>query len=131
MFTSECGVINFTLDIKKSLGLYLSDEEDLKCDTFNISFTVNTHVSQWVSDVIWTSNRRLYEIQTSYRRPLDVQRTCDAHWDANAVNWLFLFSYIYLVLRLKFSKIASTYFAACGWSYDRYAFSIMVTHLEI
>ena len=25
--------------------------------------------------------RRLYEVRTSYRRPLDVQRTSDAHWE--------------------------------------------------
>ena len=37
--------------------------------------------SQWTSGVIWTSNGRLYKVQTSYRRPLDVQRTSDAHQD--------------------------------------------------
>ena len=37
--------------------------------------------SQWASDVLWTSNGRLYEVGTSCRRrPLDVQRTSDAHW---------------------------------------------------
>ena len=36
--------------------------------------------SLWASDVLWTSNWRLYEVRTSYRRPLDVQRTPDAHW---------------------------------------------------
>ena len=31
-------------------------------------------------DILWTSNGRLYEVRTSYRRPLGVQRTSDAHW---------------------------------------------------
>ena len=36
--------------------------------------------SQWASDVLWTSNGRLYEVWTSYRHPLDVQKMSNAHW---------------------------------------------------
>ena len=38
-------------------------------------------VAQWTSDVLRTSNGRLYEVRTSYRRPLNVQRTSDTHWE--------------------------------------------------
>ena len=31
-------------------------------------------------DVLWMSNGRLYKVQTSYRRPLDVQRMSHARW---------------------------------------------------
>ena len=37
--------------------------------------------AQWASDLLWTSNGRSYKVWTSYRRPLDVQRTSDAHWE--------------------------------------------------
>ena len=36
--------------------------------------------TQWTPDIHWTSNGRLYEVRTSYRRPLHVQRTSGAHW---------------------------------------------------
>ena len=36
--------------------------------------------TQWLSDVFSTCNGRLYEVQSSCRRPLEVQRTSDAHW---------------------------------------------------
>ena len=32
-------------------------------------------------DILWTSNGRLYEVWTLYRRPLDVQRTSNAEWE--------------------------------------------------
>ena len=34
---------------------------------------------QWESDVLWTFNECLYEVRSSYRGPLDVQRTSDTH----------------------------------------------------
>ena len=37
-------------------------------------------MTQWVSDVLWTSNGRLYEDRTSYKHSLNVQRTSDCHW---------------------------------------------------
>ena len=38
-------------------------------------------VAQWASDVLWTSNGRLYEVRTSRRRPLDIQKTSYTHWE--------------------------------------------------
>ena len=38
------------------------------------------NIAQWASDVLWTSIGRLYEVRTSFRRPLDIQRTSDAYW---------------------------------------------------
>ena len=57
--------------------------------------------AQWVSDVCWTSNGRLYEVWTSYWRPLPVQRTSDAHWAAFPVcllinMWLWFFLIFWL-----------------------------------
>ena len=37
--------------------------------------------SQSASNVLWTSNGRLYEVLTSYRRLLDFQMASDAHRD--------------------------------------------------
>ena len=34
---------------------------------------------QWALDVLRTFNKRLYEVQSSDRRPLDIQRMPDAH----------------------------------------------------
>ena len=38
-------------------------------------------VAQWASDFLWASNGRLYEVRTSCRHPLDVQRMFDTHWE--------------------------------------------------
>ena len=47
--------------------------------TFSVS-EYNYLSSRWGLDVLWTSNERLYKVQISYRRPLDVQRMFHAHW---------------------------------------------------
>ena len=41
------------------------------CFDFTFDLGKNTP-SLWASDVLWTSNRRLYEVRTSHRRPKDV-----------------------------------------------------------
>ena len=63
----------------KNLDGYLQQTDRLKtiCPVYVKPLTA----SQWALDVLWTSNGRLYEVWTSYRRPLHVQRSSDAHWD--------------------------------------------------
>ena len=48
--------------------------------SWNLENRSNSEGSQWAWHVLWTSNGRLYEVRTSYRRPLDVQKMSDAKW---------------------------------------------------
>ena len=42
-------------------------------------------VTQWTSDVPQMFNGCLYEVWTSYRHTLDVQRTFDPHWEIGTI----------------------------------------------
>ena len=66
-----------------------------KKSTYSSSFKPNQHsldtetATQWASDVLWTSNGRLFEVWTSYGRPLDVRCLLGRNYefiDANNEN---------------------------------------------
>ena len=79
--------------------------------SFSLTFTCRAKgkpfcTSLWASDAIWKSNRRLYEVRTSYRRPLDVQRTFDADWDARRNFWcLIMTSCLFYFFFLNFPAL--------------------------
>ena len=70
-----------------------------------------------------TSNGRLYEVRTSCKRPLDVQRTSDAHWDITSIrrrpNFDEFAHHLHVLFRCNFADqkihVISTYFFRCNF----------------
>ena len=71
-FQSKSDKIDTTIDFCIFEKIFVSN---FTTDKKNFEFWDQICPTQWAWNILWTSNGRLYEIWTLYRRSLDVQRT--------------------------------------------------------
>ena len=72
MMADLCGFQNEILLQNEPANAKNAEDFTARIDSLQPVWDNIVPISQWASNVLWTSNGCLYEVQTSYRRPLNI-----------------------------------------------------------